>query len=214
MKYIEAEKKYFGNYIEGGIAKIGEYITRKSCNGIWGDDIEVQALSEIYDRPIEIYAYSSKPMRTFHEGQEEGNTVIPIRLSYHGKSHYNTIVPKEWTVSCALVTSEPGFIEKEALEWSEKNAIDQIEDDNQKHLNQIEEQKIPESEQKLIEQIDSTGSVGKQEVIQACQDPQKLRKMIQQSRSEFEKSFNVQMDEALKESLQQFEKEQIPEELK
>ena len=41
MKYIEAEKKYFGNYIEGGLAKLDEYITRKSCNGIWGDDIEV-----------------------------------------------------------------------------------------------------------------------------------------------------------------------------
>lgn len=41
MKYIEAEKQYFGNYIEGGLAKLGEYVTRKSCNGIWGDDIEV-----------------------------------------------------------------------------------------------------------------------------------------------------------------------------
>ena len=41
MKYIEAEKEYFGNYIEGGLAKLGEYVTRKSCNGIWGDDIEV-----------------------------------------------------------------------------------------------------------------------------------------------------------------------------
>jgi len=59
MKYIEAEKQYFGSYIEGGVEKVNEYVVRKSCNGIWGDDIEIQALSEIYDRPIEIYAYST-----------------------------------------------------------------------------------------------------------------------------------------------------------
>lgn len=36
-------------------------------DGVWGDDIELQALSEIYNRPIEIYAYNNEPMRTFHE---------------------------------------------------------------------------------------------------------------------------------------------------
>jgi hypothetical protein len=52
-------------------------------------------MSEIYARPIEIYAYDVKPMKTFHE---EGD-VTPFRLSYHGNSHYNSIVPKEWTPS-------------------------------------------------------------------------------------------------------------------
>ena len=27
-------------------------------DGEWGDNVEIQAMSEIYDRPIEIYAYS------------------------------------------------------------------------------------------------------------------------------------------------------------
>jgi len=36
-------------------------------NGEWGDDIELQALSEIYNRPIELFAYNLTPMRTFHE---------------------------------------------------------------------------------------------------------------------------------------------------
>ena len=67
MKYILAEKEYFGSYIEGGVQKVEEYTLNKSCNGVWGDDIEIQALSEIYDKPIEIYAYSTKPMKTFHE---------------------------------------------------------------------------------------------------------------------------------------------------
>lgn len=63
-------------------------------------------------------------MRTFHEQQDENAHVTPIRLSYHGQSHYNSMVPKGWTVSEALVDSDPGVIEKEAIEWSEKNAID------------------------------------------------------------------------------------------
>ena len=66
-------------------------------NGVWGDDVELQALSEIYERPIEIYAYRAEPMRTFHEeDQAIGGASLgprnPIRLSYHGNEHYNSIV--------------------------------------------------------------------------------------------------------------------------
>ena len=45
-----------------------QYIANKSQNGVWGDDIELQAFREIYDVPIEIYAYSNRPMKTFHDG--------------------------------------------------------------------------------------------------------------------------------------------------
>lgn len=61
----------------------------KKKDGVWGDDVEIQALSEIYNRPIEIYVYSCKPIRTFHESSFDGYD--PIRLSYHGKSHYNSV---------------------------------------------------------------------------------------------------------------------------
>ena len=71
MDYIKAEQEYFSSFIEGGKAKVLEYIERKSTDGAWGDDIEIQAMSEIYDRAIEIYAYSTKPMKTFHEAQDE-----------------------------------------------------------------------------------------------------------------------------------------------
>lgn len=57
---------------------------------MWGDDIELQALSEIYNCPIEIYAYRAEPMRTFHE-EKFNNSNKPIRLSYHGNEHYNSV---------------------------------------------------------------------------------------------------------------------------
>lgn len=81
MEYILNDKEYFSSFIVGGLSQIESYVSRKRMNGVWGDDLEIQALSEIYNRPIEIYAYQVEPMRTFHEsdGGEE-----PIRLSYHG----------------------------------------------------------------------------------------------------------------------------------
>lgn len=75
---------------------------------MWGDDVELQALSEIYDRAIEIYAYQTESMRTFHE-QEKARE--PIRLSYHGSSHYNSVVKLGWTLSDSLLQSEPGQVE-------------------------------------------------------------------------------------------------------
>ena len=67
MEYIEQDKEYFSDFIIGGQSKFEEYVARKKQNGKWGDDLEIQALSEIYNRPVEIYAYSNEPMRTFHE---------------------------------------------------------------------------------------------------------------------------------------------------
>lgn len=32
-------------------------------DGIWGDNVEIQCLSEIYDRPVEVYAYRAGNLR-------------------------------------------------------------------------------------------------------------------------------------------------------
>lgn len=93
LDYIELEENFFKNYVVQGNnpMKFKEYLLKKREDGVWGDDIEIQALSEIYLRPIEIYAYSDKPMRTFHETSND-NSGEPIRLSYHGQSHFNSII--------------------------------------------------------------------------------------------------------------------------
>lgn len=90
-------------------------------------------MSEIYDRPIEIYAYDTKPMKTFHEQAEASDqiqykneaghdiveTVFPFRLSFHGSSHYNCIVSTDWTASQAVLGEvEPGKIEDDAISWA------------------------------------------------------------------------------------------------
>ena len=88
-------------------------MARKREDGVWGDDVEIQALSEIYDRPIELYAYSKVPMRTFHESHGSEGTQ-PIRLSYHGKSHFNSIMPFN-EGEHAFLRSRPGVVEQAAV---------------------------------------------------------------------------------------------------
>ena len=109
LQYIGLEKEYFANFIPGGLDYIDEYIAKKSKDGSWGDDIEIQAMSEIYDRSVEIYAYEITPMRTFHETKKNKNA--PFRLSYHGKNHYNAVVSSAWGKDYRLISSQPGLIE-------------------------------------------------------------------------------------------------------
>jgi OTU domain-containing protein 5 len=59
MEYILSEKKYFSSYIEGGANSMEDYCREKTADGVWGDDLELQAMREIYNIPIEIYAYSN-----------------------------------------------------------------------------------------------------------------------------------------------------------
>lgn len=68
MDYILACHAYFKDFIDLNVdGSIQNYCDRKRQDKVWGDDLEIEALSEMYGRPIEIYAYSSQPMRTFHE---------------------------------------------------------------------------------------------------------------------------------------------------
>jgi hypothetical protein len=48
MEYINAERAYFSSFIEGGSSQMDHYIAKKMADGEWGDDIEIQALSEVY----------------------------------------------------------------------------------------------------------------------------------------------------------------------
>ena len=91
MDYIEKNSLFFSKFIEGGETQMPAYIKRKRKKGIWGDNLEIQALSEIYNRPIEIYTNINKPISSF--SNDKFNKRYPIKISYHGNKHYNSIVP-------------------------------------------------------------------------------------------------------------------------
>lgn len=108
LNYMEADAVFFSQFVEGGEQYFSQYLSAKRTLGCWGDDPEIQALCEIYDRPAEIFAYDpvhgARKLRTFHEAVINLENVRPssssthsyqrpfIKLSYYGGGHYDSIV--------------------------------------------------------------------------------------------------------------------------
>lgn len=117
MDYMESEKEYFEPYIEGNMDDFLRYIAEKRQNAVWGDDPEIQAMCELYDRPAEIYTYDrvsgARKLRTFHENSTDVQT--PIRLSYYGGGHYDSITAESMVAGQVVV---PGVMERERIERS------------------------------------------------------------------------------------------------
>uniref|UniRef100_A0A7S4Q7L1 ubiquitinyl hydrolase 1 n=1 Tax=Alexandrium monilatum TaxID=311494 RepID=A0A7S4Q7L1_9DINO len=120
-KYLASERDYFEQFVA---EPFDEFLTRIRKEGEWGDDVEIEALSEIYDCRVEIYcaAYSHALMRTFHEACD-AKWPNPIRLQYEGHAHYNSLAPQAGLVPIANSMSGqhrlPGEIEDNALQRSE-----------------------------------------------------------------------------------------------
>jgi OTU domain-containing protein 5 len=131
MDYIVVLKRFFCLFIEGDFDK---YIETKRKSGCWGDDIELEAISEIYNRPIEIYSGSEKPLRCFHEdssnNKNSGIEVTPIRISYHGKKHYNSVVPLKEdnnnynNYKNNIIKTKPGIYEDKIIKIAKENEKD------------------------------------------------------------------------------------------
>lgn len=73
-------------------------------------------MSEMFNRPIEVYHYSSEPINTFQGPKSESE---PIRLSYHRSVHYNSIVDPfkaSVGVGLGLPAYDPGVADRTLLE--------------------------------------------------------------------------------------------------
>ncbi|CAA6663748.1 unnamed protein product [Spirodela intermedia] len=87
IDYMERERDHFSQFVTEGFTS---YCKRKRRDKVYGNNMEIQALSEMYNRPIHIYSYSTEPINIFHGGY--GTDTPPIRLSYHRGNHYNSVV--------------------------------------------------------------------------------------------------------------------------
>ena len=67
MDYILQNGDYFSQYITEDIET---YVGRKRYHGVHGNHLEIQALSEMYNRPIHIYSYGP--------GELEGVLVVQL----------------------------------------------------------------------------------------------------------------------------------------
>ncbi|GAB4859803.1 OVARIAN TUMOR DOMAIN-containing deubiquitinating enzyme 6 [Ancistrocladus abbreviatus] len=98
IDYMERERDHFSEFITEGFTS---YCKRKRRDKVYGNNVEIQALSEMYNRPIHIYSYSTEPINIFHGSY---NTDLPpIRLSYHHGNHYNSLVdPRRLSIGAGL----------------------------------------------------------------------------------------------------------------
>ncbi|XP_035782263.1 uncharacterized protein LOC118461255 isoform X1 [Anopheles albimanus] len=88
MNYIYQNREYFAQFVTEDIA---DYVKRKRANHVHGNHIEIQAMSEMYNRSVELYCYQIEPINIFNSDQiNNGNE--PLRLAYQRSSHYNAIV--------------------------------------------------------------------------------------------------------------------------
>jgi OTU-like cysteine protease len=85
------------------------YLSNMDKDAVWGGHIEIQAMSELYGRPVYIYAYSSEPRVV----GVQPNGAVPIRVSYHGQ-HYNAVLDPS-TYERGLLTTPPGQFENERI---------------------------------------------------------------------------------------------------
>lgn len=204
VDYINAERKYFGDFIEGGDSGMDEYLAKKASDGCWGDDIEIQAMCEIYDRPIEIYEYDNIPMKTFHEASEDQaaskNKIVPFRLSRHQAAHYNSIVPTTWSSGSKIIKTKPGQIEDEAISYSLECAA--LETSTPAPGKQCPSSEAPSQ---------MTFGVPKQQksLLKNFNDPNKIRQAVQESRHAFEKLYQEQMAEVMLRSREELEQEEF-----
>jgi len=126
--YMEAEREHFSQFVT---EDINEYIKRKRVDKSYGNNIEIQAMSEIYNRPIEVYSAVSgdKPLNLFHNSYK--TDAPPMRISYHNGNHYNSIFdPKNPAIGAGLglPNFEPGLADKlqvkQAIDASEQKLIE------------------------------------------------------------------------------------------
>mmetsp|Transcript_27482 Transcript_27482/g.64165 ORF Transcript_27482/g.64165 Transcript_27482/m.64165 type:complete len:196 (+) Transcript_27482:275-862(+) len=96
VRYMSENRAHFSLYVDGDF---DEYLRSRTHDGVWGDNLEIVALAEIFDRPVEVWSREApvpssgimQPQRVVQEVLASRH-IQPIRLTYHGGSHYNSLV--------------------------------------------------------------------------------------------------------------------------
>ncbi|CAJ1934441.1 unnamed protein product [Cylindrotheca closterium] len=90
MDHMERDKEHFSMFVTG--EPFDAYVERKRQEGVHGNNPEIQAISELFNRPVEVFCpdNGASPLNIFHAEYKTGDA--PIRLSYHDGNHYNAVV--------------------------------------------------------------------------------------------------------------------------
>ncbi|KAF4131928.1 OTU-like cysteine protease domain-containing protein [Phytophthora infestans] len=179
MNYMESEKEYFEPYVVGDMAAFMRYLHYKRRDGVWGDDPELQALCELYDRPAEVFAYDPqqgfRKLRCFHENSALARSRPPIRLSYYGGGHYDSLMGSDHQAN--LIRETPGQWEQRHIGYSHRINSRETRDD----VSGVEQEVQAQSDRERTE-------------------VEQLEQVLMQSRNEFD-AMDRSLEETLKLSL-------------
>jgi OTU-like cysteine protease len=107
LDFMAANGDHFGQFVTG--EAFADYVKRKRRLGVHGNNPEIQAISELFNRPVQVYVEDAHvnnnhstsnsptnsqghlvPMNIFQTGYKTSDA--PIRLSYHDGNHYNAVI--------------------------------------------------------------------------------------------------------------------------
>eukprot|EP00300_Choanocystis_sp_HF-7_P027508 c32640_g1_i1.p2 GENE.c32640_g1_i1~~c32640_g1_i1.p2 ORF type:complete len:308 (+),score=65.31 c32640_g1_i1:111-926(+) len=91
MQWIANNRDHFQQFIH---VDFDSYVAHKRQLKVYGDHAEIQAMAEIYGRPIEVYSYGTEPLNIFLT-RDPDCQLPPLCLSYHGNAHYNSVIDPE-----------------------------------------------------------------------------------------------------------------------
>ncbi|XP_046405569.1 OTU domain-containing protein 5-B isoform X2 [Ischnura elegans] len=202
MDFLVLNKDHYKQYMT---EDLDAYVARKRNDSVHGNHIELQALSEMFNRAIEIFCYSIEPINIFHGLAKPDNE--PIRLSYHRGVHYNSIVdPYKATigVGLGLPNFTPGLADtnlmKEAVRQSEECVIEQA----------MLEDKIMATDWEATDEV-LTEQAARESYIQWLKDNEKRNKTMRASTATTSASVTSAENRPTKSGVNQRLKENSPE---
>lgn len=99
VRLMETQQSHFRSFmpdLEG--RDWNAHIAAMRADAAWGDDPEVEALSRLYNRPVEIWMFDAREGAKRHPRAALGVALDapPLRLSFYGGGHYDSIHGPDW----------------------------------------------------------------------------------------------------------------------
>ena len=94
-KYMQLHATRFREFVDTDTQYVNfkDYLNQMGTLGTWGDNLEIIALSELYQRLVEVYDQQTIPRNILSDAIDYANIEAPIRITYvNGRTHYNSVV--------------------------------------------------------------------------------------------------------------------------
>lgn len=170
MNYIEQNREYFAQFVTENFEN---YISRKRHNNEHGNHIEIQAISEIYNRSVELYCYNIEPINIFNS-EQINNGYEPLRLSYQRGSHYNAIInPLKASIGVGL-----GFADYRSDEYEHKVLKDAVKLSEEQEIEQtMFEDKLKTTDWEATNEVIEE-QIARESYMQWCRDSLKSSESV------------------------------------